>query len=823
MAVDWTADKHSFADRLSTFQHPHQLSKRRASSQTKAKKANTVEWPHQRPAPEELARAGFFYRPATDSPDNVQCFCCAVKLDGWEEEDDSLKEHLAHSKACAWALSLSVSRTPDEEPETRDPMSDEMMDARQGTFDIGKGWCHESKRGWRCKIGKMVEAGWTFDPSPEAEDGVTCFYCNLSLDGWEPKDDPLEEHKRRSPECPFYTLVEQYHGSVGKGKGKGKGKGRGSTASRASRLSAQSVASGFSDAPSAADLGEGMTSVDDSIMSTASQATAKGKKKPGRPKAAAKGAKGKKRDSTMSQDTEMDVQYPDLSMQMDGTHAMPGQWDDSVIPETEEAALPAPAKATRKATRQSKQADSSLAEVSQIEATVGKATRGRKAKAKPEPEPEPEVDERVETPMKPEQRESEVSAQLQEELDHSMELEPPDGQSTPQPEPTRPKRGVKRTSDGMRKHNDSSVMNVEEPDQSEPAAKGEKGKNVTPQPVLADESEAEAPFQNPEPLPRETTVEPQLEGDIEVAKPAKAKKAPAKKGKGKGKKTSSARSSKATVTEDEETQPFRDQPEDLEKDEQEIDAELKRIAEEQTASAARDPTPEQNEQGHEKEYEPSPTPHKQQHANRIHELEANLHDEVEHIPRPGENMTKYVATVAISPHPDRQYHELATRQPEPHSQIHHATPSPSPSDKENQPSSHPRAPSTIKPAPIVLSPSKNPSRQPLALSTPNRTSPSKTLTHLTSTAPWHPVPDTLLDNLLLTSPQPTPNRLGAQLADAAGRLSEEEAAMSVEAWVRWRAGRAEEELRRKCERLVQGFEGEGNRAVESLGEIEVIS
>lgn len=51
---------------------------------------------------------------------------------------------------------------------------------------------------WRSATGRlhglisvqMVEAGWCFDPSPEYEDGVACFYCMLSLDGWEPKDDP---------------------------------------------------------------------------------------------------------------------------------------------------------------------------------------------------------------------------------------------------------------------------------------------------------------------------------------------------------------------------------------------------------------------------------------------------------------------------------------------------------------------------------------------------------------------------------------------------------------------------------------------------------
>ena len=47
----------SFAARLNTFQIAHQLSKRRASSQASAKKkgaGNAIEWPHERPAGEEV-------------------------------------------------------------------------------------------------------------------------------------------------------------------------------------------------------------------------------------------------------------------------------------------------------------------------------------------------------------------------------------------------------------------------------------------------------------------------------------------------------------------------------------------------------------------------------------------------------------------------------------------------------------------------------------------------------------------------------------------------------------------------------------------------
>ena len=37
---------------------------------------------------------------------------------------------------------------------------------------------------------KMIDAGWCYNPIPEADDCVMCFYCGISLEGWEPKDDP---------------------------------------------------------------------------------------------------------------------------------------------------------------------------------------------------------------------------------------------------------------------------------------------------------------------------------------------------------------------------------------------------------------------------------------------------------------------------------------------------------------------------------------------------------------------------------------------------------------------------------------------------------
>ncbi len=38
---------------------------------------------------------------------------------------------------------------------------------------------------------QMVDAGWYYCPTLESDDFVSCPYCSLCLDGWEPKDKPL--------------------------------------------------------------------------------------------------------------------------------------------------------------------------------------------------------------------------------------------------------------------------------------------------------------------------------------------------------------------------------------------------------------------------------------------------------------------------------------------------------------------------------------------------------------------------------------------------------------------------------------------------------
>jgi hypothetical protein len=137
----------------------------------------------------QLARAGFYFKPVSSSHDNTQCFLCDHQLGGWEEEDEPVLEHIKHSPQCGWAIIMNAASDGIDRENMEDPTQPRLADAREATFRLG--WPHDSKRGWVCKTEKMVQAGWHFAPTPESDDFVSCAYCKLSLDGWEPKDNPL--------------------------------------------------------------------------------------------------------------------------------------------------------------------------------------------------------------------------------------------------------------------------------------------------------------------------------------------------------------------------------------------------------------------------------------------------------------------------------------------------------------------------------------------------------------------------------------------------------------------------------------------------------
>jgi hypothetical protein len=286
--MEYAMEHSTLEARLATFEPPSKRSK--------------LGWPHETPTADELARAGFYYKPSSSSNDNCICYLCGRSLDGWEPDDDPVQEHLKHASDCGWAILMDAAAGPSGGGDTmEDPTGQHFADARRATFAVG--WPHEGKRGWTCKVEKMVEAGWHYVPTQDSDDFVSCVHCKLSLDGWEPKDNPFDEHYRRSPNCPFF----QFAGTTAPSKRpKAKKGARSSKASRTSkasaRLSNQSVdnttmlsAAGTSilDIP---DLDESIDTSTVSVMSTmstASTVTTKGKRKgagtkakPARPKRA---------------------------------------------------------------------------------------------------------------------------------------------------------------------------------------------------------------------------------------------------------------------------------------------------------------------------------------------------------------------------------------------------------------------------------------------------------------------------------------------------------------------------------------------------------
>uniref|UniRef100_A0A8D0DKR1 Baculoviral IAP repeat-containing protein 5 n=1 Tax=Salvator merianae TaxID=96440 RepID=A0A8D0DKR1_SALMN len=60
--------------------------------------------------------------------------------------------------------------------------------------------------GCACTPIRMAEAGFIHCPSENAPDVAQCFMCFKELEGWEPEDDPREEHQKHSPNCAFLAL-----------------------------------------------------------------------------------------------------------------------------------------------------------------------------------------------------------------------------------------------------------------------------------------------------------------------------------------------------------------------------------------------------------------------------------------------------------------------------------------------------------------------------------------------------------------------------------------------------------------------------------------
>jgi hypothetical protein len=709
-------------------------------------------------------------------------------------------------------------------------MSPELVDARTSTF--GDMWPHEHKKGWKPKVKQMVEAGWAYDPSPADEDGATCYYCNMSLDGWEPKDSPLEEHRRREPDCLFFALMDRYKSTRRKG-----GRGRASTASKASRLSTQSVQSTFSEAPSLMSLGDAgpQLDVEDSIAldTTISSDTGKGRKKTTRTK---------KKTTSRQASVEPAVQYPTLQD--------PPQAEDDIyeVPVDDEPMSVIEQPKPKRSRKPKNAQDSTIIDDSMAE-PAPKSTRGRKKAKEPSPPP-------VETSLD----ESQLQAELQDAAEDAVIAQSP---------PTKSGRGVKRSSDGMEKPlTVEDETTDEQPTKAKKAAKStktKKSKKATKD--TQDEVEESIAVAEPEDKPKRTRskktkkAEPVPEPEAEpedIADPAEP--------------IYPIETEKEQEPEQEAFERnFEVADSDAGLEEQVQDEAQQQLEEEVFDQENLEPTA-QADIDVESEHDQTLDHHEQQDEDVLDEEFDNIEnvepeeliaDDVvdDQADDEEEEQHAYIAPTPAAeefeptPTPEVKRHSAASMSSvrrsviqransEEYEQSAHSTPrsarSPQQSDAENQPpSSSVHAPPTaqkiasalsavnpaIQPKEIFASPTKT-TRVPLAASTPNRSpvrrSPSK-FGKLTSTTSWEPVD---LESIFFPDSE---NETGDaddvfnKLLEVGGALTSQEKKMTVEEWVRSRAELGETKLKNECERMVMLFEKEGNRGLAALSGIQTSS
>nr|XP_020485299.1 E3 ubiquitin-protein ligase XIAP [Labrus bergylta] len=155
-------------------------------------------WPPTAPVrPRDLAEAGLYY---LGELDRVQCFCCGGMLGGWETGDTAWREHTTHFPYCFFILGHDVGNVPfqgvmEEEGSSRQQANNHVP---MGSFDDRLG----SFAGVQHPIDheRLARAGFY---STGSGDQVLCFCCGGGLKGWQPEEDPWEEHAKYYPGCSF--------------------------------------------------------------------------------------------------------------------------------------------------------------------------------------------------------------------------------------------------------------------------------------------------------------------------------------------------------------------------------------------------------------------------------------------------------------------------------------------------------------------------------------------------------------------------------------------------------------------------------------------
>ncbi|DAA76053.1 TPA_exp: putative GPI-anchored cell surface glycoprotein [Trichophyton benhamiae CBS 112371] len=755
----------------------------------KSSSGEELTWSYASPSPDELAHAGFHYTPTALSPDNTTCFLCERSLDGWEEGDDPFTEHLHFSPECGWAIMMAITRKTSDPAQIEDPTSSKIADARRATFFS---WPHDGKRGWLCKTEKMVEAGWYFCPNEESDDLVSCPYCKLSLDGWEPKDHPFDEHYRRSSDCSFFEFSKHPKKSSKSTRAKAV---RGS---KASRLSTQSNATAVSEAPSV-DFDDTM---EQSIISQGGSRASKAPKKTTKSKSRTAKTK-KEEDADVHNERAITEQHDKetsslLESPSRGTKrksaaisGMEGNNLDNNQPEPE----PKPKKKRVTSTRTKKARSTANSVVDYAEPTddelvleaASKPKRGRKKGSTNKIRKSsiasntPATSSNSQIP-----NDDEIDAQLEADLDKDLPVE--DMASST----------AEKAHSQRRKKSSMKDEHLDEPPKKASTKSTRKKQTSTASVAKLEQPpqlHSEVDVDTDEPV---ISIPTQSQEDTSPPKRVKQTKAKTTTNTAKSRKKRTDSSNVNDINLPEATEPS----EDVESNKDEPTKprlskgrSSKKDSEVDAAKTTR-----------------SRGPSSQRPVTEsLPRKEAGSAKEEPDSQPIGRRSSEQVQQAQETPSRMRPSAQQTPRENGPSS-------SPQASDAENRPPSS--KPSTMsKTQPHAVSQSIE---EPLVTKTPVLSPPKgeSSSRQLTTADPWEPIDP---DEALL--PDPT-EKEGVSLAEvlhaAKDGITSPEKRMSIEEWIFWNAEKGEEKLRNECERVVGIFEREGGRAMQALNGIECI-
>lgn len=178
-----------------------------------------VNWPHKNSklSGTNMAAAGFF---AIGEDDTVQCTFCEGSLNGWDQTDDPLKEHIESFPFCPFVRGVECGNIPlvgernSNRVSLRSRKRSTGTESATGRYDTGAGTSSSQYDSHSARL--LTFSCWPTDFPIDQElvcsagfyyggmkDSVRCHKCGIDIEVWVIGDDPWVKHAIASPQCTF--------------------------------------------------------------------------------------------------------------------------------------------------------------------------------------------------------------------------------------------------------------------------------------------------------------------------------------------------------------------------------------------------------------------------------------------------------------------------------------------------------------------------------------------------------------------------------------------------------------------------------------------